>query len=144
MNYVPFNGGAPHLQVLEGGQIPFGIDVVAGIVPHLSGGRVKLLATSGSERVVPGVPTASEAGFADLATVDYTGFFYPAGTPAEFVQQVQAAVKVGLQQQNVQDLFRQLAFKPSGADTAQFTRRVQSDYEKWRKVVEDADFKRLD
>lgn len=143
LNYIPFNGAAPHLQALNGGQIPFGIDVVAGIVPHLKSGRLKLLATSGPERSVQGVPTAVEAGFAELTTEDYTGFFYPAETPAEFVHQVQAAVKVALQQASVQETFRQLGFKPSGADSTQFTQRVHSDYHRWRKVVEDSGFKPL-
>lgn len=144
LNYVPFNGAAPHLQALNGGQIPFGVDVVAGIVPHLASGRVRLLATSGAERSVPGVPTAAEAGFGELATEDYTGFFYPAETPAEFVQQVHSAVKIALQQPSVQESFRQLTFKPGGADPAQFTQRVKSDFQKWRKVVEDSGFKSLD
>jgi tripartite-type tricarboxylate transporter receptor subunit TctC len=144
LNHVPFNGAAPHMQALNGGQIPFGIDVTAGIVPHLSTGRVRLLATSGLERSVPGVPTAGEAGFNDLATEDYTGFFYPAETPNEFVQQVHAAVKVALLQPGVQESFRQLTFKPSGADPAQFKQRVAADFQKWRKVVEASGFKSLD
>ncbi|MGO4153097.1 tripartite tricarboxylate transporter substrate-binding protein [Cupriavidus sp. YAF13] len=144
LNHVPFNGGAPHLQALNGGQIPFGIDVLAGIVPHLSTGRLRLLATSGTERSVPGVPTASEAGFPDLATEDYTGLFYPAATPNKFVQQVQGAVKSALQQPSVQESFRLLTFKPSGADSAQFTQRVNSDFYRWRKVVADSGFKPLD
>ena len=144
LNYVPFNGAAPHLQALNGGQIPFGIDVIAGIVPHLASGRIRLLATSGTERSLEGVPTAGEAGFGDQATEDYTGFFYPAGTSAEFVQQVQAAVKAALQQPSVQETFKKLTFKPSGADTARFTQRVNADYQKWRKVIEESGFKPLD
>jgi tripartite-type tricarboxylate transporter receptor subunit TctC len=144
LNYVPFNGGAPHLQALNGGQLPFGIDVTSGIVPHLSAGRVKLLATSGAERSLPDVPTIAEAGFRELTTEDYTGFFYPADTPAEFVHQVEGAVKVALQQPAVQESFRQLAFKPSGTGSVQLTQRVKADLERWRKVIEDTGFKPLD
>lgn len=144
LNHVPFNGAAPHLQALNGGQIPFGIDVTAGIVPHVGTGRIRLLATSGTERTMEDVPTANEAGFPDLTTDDYTGFFYPAGTPAEFVQQVHAAVKLALQQQGVRDSFRQLTFKPAGADPVQFSQRVKADFVKWQKVVEDSGFKSLD
>jgi tripartite-type tricarboxylate transporter receptor subunit TctC len=144
LNYVPFNGGAPHLQALNGGQLPFGIDVTSGIVPHLSAGRVKLLATSGSERSLPDVPTVAEAGFRDLTTEDYTGLFYPAETPAEHVRQVEAAVKVALQQPAVQESFRQLAFKPSGIGSAQLAQRMKADLERWRKVIEDTAFKPLD
>lgn len=144
MNHISFNGSAPHMQALNGGQVPFGIEILAGVVPHLASGRVKLLATSGSERSVAGVPTAVEAGFGELAVEDYAGFFYPAHTPAEFVQQVQAAVKVALQQPSVQENFRQLTFKPSGANSAQFTQRVNSDYQKWRKIVKDSGFEPLD
>ncbi|VTU23059.1 Argininosuccinate lyase [Variovorax sp. PBS-H4] len=144
LNHVSFNGSAPHLQALNGGQVPFGVEILAGIVPHLASGRVRLLATSGAQRSVQGVPTAGEAGFPDLTTEDYAGFFYPAGTPQEFVHQVHAAVKVALQQPSVRDGFRQLTFKPAGADPAQFSQRVKADFVKWRKVVEDSGFKSLD
>jgi tripartite-type tricarboxylate transporter receptor subunit TctC len=144
LNQVPFNGGAPQMQALNGGQIPFGIDILGGIVPHLGSGRVRLLATSGTERSVQGVPTAREAGFDALTVEDYNGLFYPADTPAEFVQQAQGAVKTALQQASVQESLRQLTFKPSGAETAQFAHRVQSEFQKWRKVVEDSGFKQLE
>jgi len=144
LNYVPFNGGAPHLQALNGGQIPFGVDVLAGIIPHLSSGRVRLLATSGPERSVQDVPTVAEAGFRDLTTEDYTGLFYPAGTPTEHVRQVEAAVKAALRQASVQETFRQLAFKPSGADSTQLAQRMQTDFQRWRKVIEETGFKPID
>lgn len=144
LNQVPFNGGAPQMQALNGGQIPFGIDILGGIVPHLGSGRVRLLATSGTERSVQGVPTAREAGFDALTVEDYNGLFYPADTPAEFVQQAQAAVKTALQQSSVQESLRHLTFKPSGAETAQFAQRVQAEFQKWRKVVDDSGFKQLE
>ena len=144
MNYVPFLGGAPHLQALNGGQIPFGVDVTSGLVPHLASGRIRLLATSGAERSLPEVPTIAEAGFGALTLEDYNAFFYPAGTPLEFVQQVEAAVKTALQQPGVQETFRQLAFKPGNAGASQLAARMKPDLERWRKVIEDTGFKPLD
>lgn len=144
LNQIPFNGGAPQMQALNGGQIPFGIDILGGIVPHLGSGRVRLLATSGAERSVQGVPTAREAGFDELSVEDYNGLFYPAGTPPELVQQIQSAVKGALQEPSVQENLRRLTFKPSGVETAQFAQRVRSDLQKWRKVVEDSGFKQIE
>ena len=144
LNHVSFNGSAPHLQALNGGQVPFGVEILAGIVPHLASGRVRLLATSGAQRSMQGVPTAGEAGFPELTTEDYAGFFYPAHTPSDRVQQVQAAVRDALQQPAVQERFRQLTFRPSGAETAQFAQRVRADYDKWRQVVANTGFRPLD
>lgn len=79
-----------------------------------------------------GVPTVGEAGFPDLTTEDYAGFFYPAHTPSDRVQQLQAAVKDALRQPAVQERLRHLTFRPSGAETAQFAQRVRADYDKWR------------
>lgn len=141
---VPFNGAAPHLQALNGGQVPFGIDVTAGIVPHIGGGRLRLLATSGPERSIANVPTAREAGFPDLTVTDYTGLFYPANTDMALVEQVHEAVQVALQQPAVQESFRELTFKPGGEDPAQFARRMQDDLSRWRKVVADSGFQSLD
>lgn len=144
LNHVSFNGSAPHLQALNGGQVPFGVEILAGIVPHLSSGRIRLLATSGTQRSMQGVPTAGEAGVPDLTTEDYAGFFYPAHTPSDRVQQLQAAVKDALRQPAVQEQFRQLTFRPSGAETAQFAQRVRTDYDKWRQVVANSGFRPLD
>lgn len=144
LTQIPFNGGAPQMQALNGGQIPFAIDILGGVVPHLESGRVRLLATSGTERSVQGVPTAREAGFDELTFEDYNGFFYPAGTPSQFVQELQAAVKKSLQQESLKESLSKLTLKPSGAETSQFAQRVQSDLEKWRKVVEESGFKQLD
>lgn len=144
LNYIPFNGGAPHLQALNGGQVPFGVDVLAGIIPHLTSGRVRLLATSGPERSVPDVPTIAEAGFRDLTTEDYTALFYPAGTPVEHVRLVEGAVQAALRQASVQETFRHLAFKPGGADATQLAQRMQTDLERWRKVVDETGFKPID
>ncbi|VTU30742.1 tripartite tricarboxylate transporter substrate-binding protein [Variovorax sp. RA8] len=144
LNHVSFNGSAPHLQALNGGQIPFGVEILAGIVPHLASGRVRLLATSGAQRSMQGVPTVGEAGFPDLTTEDYAGFFYPAHTPSDRVQQLQAAVKDALRQPAVQERLRHLTFRPSGAETAQFAQRVRADYDKWRQVVANSGFRPLD
>jgi tripartite-type tricarboxylate transporter receptor subunit TctC len=99
-----------------------------------------LWATGGEERALPGVPTVAESGFPELTTEDDFSLFYPVQTPSEFVPQVEAAVRAGLQEDKVKEAFRQLTYKPNGADPAAFARRVLADYERWRKVAASSGF----
>ena len=65
-------------------------------------------------------------------------------SPSDRVQQLQVAVKDALRQPAVQERLRQLTFRPSGAETAQFSQRVRADHDKWRQVVANTGFRPLD
>src|SRR5438067_8679764 len=56
---VHYKGGAPALQDMMGGQIPVSINPISELLPHLQGGRVRLLAITSPQRskFVPDVPT---------------------------------------------------------------------------------------
>ncbi len=140
LNHVPFNGDAPQVQALSGGQLPFGVVSLPGAMPHLSTGRIRILATSGPQRVLDGVPTIAEAGFKEATYLDYFGFFYPAETPSSHVRQLQLAVSKGLQDPKVIEGFRRLTFTPNGSEPSEFAARVRSDYERWGAVVKKSGF----
>lgn len=140
LTHIPYNGDAPHMQALNGAQIPFGVVSLPAVVPHLSSGRVRVLATGGPQRTLDGVPTIGEAGFNEATALDYFGLFFPSSTPAPMVSQVRASLETIMKNPKLTDGLRKLTLTPSTAPAAEFPTRVQSEYERWRGVVQKTGF----
>ena len=74
------------------GQCLFTISDGPPAIPLVKGGKTRALAVTGSERSpeLPDVPSMAEAGFPDVDTQLWSGFFVPAGTPAPVVAKLTA------------------------------------------------------
>lgn len=83
MLHVPFQGGAPALTALLGGQVQALASGPGPIAPHVRSGALRPLATWGATRLAgyEAVPTLIEAGFPDAEFYIWAGIFAPAGTP---------------------------------------------------------------
>jgi tripartite-type tricarboxylate transporter receptor subunit TctC len=94
---VPFKGAVESANALVGGQIDFSVGVLAAILPHLKSGRLRALALTTPERlaVLPDVPTMVEAGVPGYGFDAWGGVAAPAGTPAEIVTRLHAAIAKG-------------------------------------------------
>src|SRR5205085_8745564 len=72
-------GDAPGIQDLLGGRIACSVNNIGVILPHLKGGRARVLATSGTKRsrFTPKVRTFVEAGYKDVEAQEWFGFVMP-------------------------------------------------------------------
>jgi tripartite-type tricarboxylate transporter receptor subunit TctC len=84
MQHVAYKGGAPLHTDLIGGQIPVGIDALSDCIEQHRGGRLRIVATSGSMRspLLPDVPTFKELGV-DWVDGAFRGIGVPKSTPPE-------------------------------------------------------------
>jgi tripartite-type tricarboxylate transporter receptor subunit TctC len=96
--YVPYKGSAASITDLLGGRTQFTIDGLLGLYPLIRDGKVRALAIARGERwpALPDVPTLVESGFPDFTIDAWTGVAAPAGTPAEIVAKLNAAINDGL------------------------------------------------
>jgi tripartite-type tricarboxylate transporter receptor subunit TctC len=85
---VSYRGGGPALNDLIAGHIQVMINSPASSKPHMDGGRIRALATTGSRRsdAFPDLPTLAEAGHRDVQTYEWYGLFGPGGTPEPIVR----------------------------------------------------------
>ena len=92
--HVPFKGAVESANAIVGGQIDFSISLLAACLPHFRSGRLKPLALTTPERLalLPEVPTMVEAGVAGYRFDAWGGIVAPAGTPAEIVARLFAAI----------------------------------------------------
>lgn len=86
-NFVPFEGTAPGVAAVMGGQIQGVAGGAAEFVSQAEGGNLNVLAVFSDEpfEPLPNVPTAQELGI-DLAMYTTRGLVGPAGIPEERVQ----------------------------------------------------------
>ncbi len=92
--HVPFQGGAPALTALLGGQVQALSSGPGPAAPHIREGRLRALACWGARRLpeFPDVPTLVERGFPEAEYYIWTGVFAPAATPPPVREALRAAM----------------------------------------------------
>ncbi len=143
MVHVPFNGGAALQSAVLGGHVPAGIDVVMEWQQNLKARKVKVLATSGSERsrIMPEVPTFKEQGFADAVGEGWFAMYAPARTPAAAVADINRALNKALAALDVRERFAALGLEPAAGTPADLLKAMDDDARRWGAVVRKSGFK---
>jgi tripartite-type tricarboxylate transporter receptor subunit TctC len=140
---VPYEGTAPALTDLVGGQVDFMCDQTTNTTGQIQAGEVKAYAVTTPERVatLPDLPTTEEAGLPDVQVGVWHGLYVPADTPDEVVQALSDALKVALADQAVIDALAELGAEPVAEDQATpqaLTEQLQSQIDLWRPIIEEA------
>lgn len=93
VQHVPFRGSNEARTALIAGQVPVMFDAIPTMAPHIEGGRVRGLATTGPARspLLPALPTVAEALPGFEASI-WLGLMAPAGTPPAVVARLNEAV----------------------------------------------------
>jgi tripartite-type tricarboxylate transporter receptor subunit TctC len=93
-DHVPYQGSAPAMQDLLGGQIDGVFDPVTTNVAALKAGAIRALAVSTPQRLpaLPNIPTFAEQGFASLTGSQWLGLSGPKNLPAPIVQRISALI----------------------------------------------------
>jgi tripartite-type tricarboxylate transporter receptor subunit TctC len=136
MLHVPYNGGAPLLTALAGGQLPAGIMLLSEAWPQHRAGKVHILATSGANRapLTPEIPTFSELGI-DVVASGWIAFYAPAATTRPVVDRLSAAIAVALRSPEVARQLTDLGYEPVGSTPEALARRMSDDMQKWGAVA---------
>lgn len=143
MTHVPFNGGAALQSAVIGGHAPAGIDVVMEWQQNAKSGKIKILATSGSQRskVMPDVPTFKEQGFADVVGQGWFAMYAPAKTPATAINEINKALNNALTNSEVKERFASLGLEVAGGSPADLQKTMYDDTKRWAPIVKKSGFK---
>ena len=82
-----------------------------------------------------------ESGVPDLEATNITGVLAPAGTPAEIIARLHAAVAKAANQSVVKERFSGIGVEAVGGTPAEFAAYIKEDFARWTKVVKDANIK---
>ena len=141
--HVPYKGAGPAGVDLMAGQVDLLFDQLSSSVGPLKSGRIRALAVTSAARtaIFPDIPTMKEAGVADFEVTNITGVLAPAGTSAEIITRLNAAISKVLGSASIKERFAGLALEPAPSTPEQFSVYIKEDFARWTKVVRDASIK---
>lgn len=140
---VPFQGTAPALNALLGGQVDLLCDQTTQTTQHIKAGTVKLYGVTTKQRIkaLPDAPTLSEGGLKDFEVIVWHGVYAPKGTPAAVVDKFGTALRAAMKDPafttRMADLGAELV--PESKQTPEGLRSwLQSEINKWGPVIRTA------
>ena len=140
LTHIPYKGAAPAMADLLGGQVPMVFDPIPTSLPHVRGGRIKVLAITSAQRtpLMPEVPTVAESGLPGFEVAAWFGLYAPAATPADIVGKLNADVNRVLQLPEVKEKFAALGADSAPMTTDQFAVHLRTEIAKFAKAIKDS------
>jgi tripartite-type tricarboxylate transporter receptor subunit TctC len=137
LTHVPYNGAAPALAAVLGGQLPIGCGAMPPIIAPVKAGRLRAIAVTSLKRApsLPEVPTVAESGFPGYEDYTWIAAFAPAGTPRAIVDTLNTEIDRVLWLPDVKERLAVLAFEYTPNTPQQFAEYVRKEVAKWGKVV---------
>jgi tripartite-type tricarboxylate transporter receptor subunit TctC len=139
MVHVPYKGGGPAMMDTIAGQAQINMASLIQVGPHVKGGKLRLLATSGTKRSVlyPDVPTVAETVPGYDAT-NWWGLVAPAGTPQPMLSRLHAELEALLKSDETRKRLENEGADVIRMSSAEFGRFIGEETLKWGKVVKQA------
>jgi tripartite-type tricarboxylate transporter receptor subunit TctC len=137
MTHVPYRGGAPALNDLLAGHVQVMFDNLPSSIAHIRSGTLRALGVTTAERSasLPETATVAETVPRYEASIWY-GIVAPKGTPPESVIKLNAAIADVLADPEVKARLAQVGCTPMPMAVNEFGTLLQTETEKWRKVVD--------
>jgi tripartite-type tricarboxylate transporter receptor subunit TctC len=141
--YVPYRGMAPAMNDLIAGQIHMMIDGTGPLLPFIQDGKIRPLAVTGKTRSpdFPDLPTMGEAGYPDYVLSFWTGIVAPAGTPAEIIAKVNAAVNESLKLPEMKQHLAKFNIEANAASPQEFKAFIATEAGRWGGIIRSANIK---
>ncbi len=141
MVHVPFQGAAPLVTNMVGGQLTSAFIDSASARAHLKSFRP--LAVTGTQRMpaLPDVPTFKELGYKDYDPYGWFGLFLPPATPAAIVNKYADEANRILRLPDVVAKIEGLGLWVGGGKPEEFTQIVKSDAAVYARIIKDANIK---
>ena len=141
--HVPYKGGGPAMTDLLGGRVHMYPAVPSTSKPHMDAGKLTALATTGSKRtaIMPNVPTVAELGYPGFEATNWYAFVTSSKVPKEIQEYwTRELVKVLKDPGVVADLGKH-GLEPAPGTAQELARYIDTETEKWGKVVRTANIK---
>ncbi|MCC7485627.1 MAG: tripartite tricarboxylate transporter substrate binding protein [Burkholderiales bacterium] len=138
--HVPYRGGAPAQTDLVAGRVQMYCAGFPGLAPYIRAGRVRALAIAATRRskVLPGVPTAAEAGLTGFVVSAWNGILAPMHTPQALIERLYAAMTAVSRQPGYEAELEARGVEPRLIGPAQFRDYIRHESDRWGKVVKEA------
>jgi tripartite-type tricarboxylate transporter receptor subunit TctC len=133
---VSYRSGGESATAVLTGAVDATFENIAILVPLVRDGKLRALGLQNKSRtpLLPGVPTMAEAGIPDCEANTFYGLTAPAGTPADIVAKLNAAINDGMQQPEVKSRINAVGSEVKPNSPTEFAAYVAVQYKKWVQV----------
>jgi tripartite-type tricarboxylate transporter receptor subunit TctC len=138
-DHIPYQGSAPAMQDLLGGQIESLLDPITTNVAQLKAGSLRALAVSTPSRLpaLPTIPTFAELGFPKLTGSQWLGLSAPKGLPAPVVARLSALIPEILAKPDIAARLEEIQTLPrkNAVVGTEFVKLINEQIDTWRNVA---------
>jgi tripartite-type tricarboxylate transporter receptor subunit TctC len=137
---VPFDGGAPALTAVLGGQVDTACLQIGEAIENIESGKLVPLTVFGPERVeyLPDVPTAQEQGL-DVEVAQYRFMTVPKGTPDDVKETIADAMQATFETEDYQSFNEQNSLTPMEISGDEVVAQLEEDKQRYADLVEKYD-----
>ena len=138
--HIPYKGSGQVMGDVIGGQLALIFDQIVSSLPHVQGGKLRMLAITSAKRFpsLPDLPTVAESGVPGYESISWAGVAVPAGTPKEIVARLHAEIVKVLAMPDIRERFLRDGIETVGSTPEQFAEHIRRERIKWAKVVRDS------
>jgi tripartite-type tricarboxylate transporter receptor subunit TctC len=133
---VPFNGGAPALTAVLGGQVDVAAVQLGEAKEQIEAGKAVPIVTFAEKRpsYMPDTPTATEAGYR-VPVQQSRAIVAPKGTPKEVVDRLRTAFQKSFGEQEYKDFNTQRLLTPNEVDGATLLQQWNGSLQTYKELV---------
>lgn len=137
MTHVGYRGAAPLITAVLAQEVHMGVLSGPDANPHMQAGKMRCLAVASATRsgLVPAVPTAKEAGLAQVISEGWFGLFAPAGTPPAVTLKLQSTISAILAEPAIRARMTEIGLEAAPTTPSEFAAIVRSDTDKYADIV---------
>jgi tripartite-type tricarboxylate transporter receptor subunit TctC len=139
--HVPYNGVAPALTALRGGQVQACTLPFSSLLTQSDGKDIRVIAVMQSQRIsaIAHVPTCGEQGLPELDdNVAMVNFTAPAGTPASILAKWEAALRKTMQDDEVRQKLKSIDVEPRFLNSKEMKDWLEADVHKYETIIRNA------
>ena len=137
---IGYKGSAPLSTDLIGGHVPVAVDTFETLLPLHESGKLKILATSGLQRAVPGIPTLKELG-TPLVAEAWNVFVARSTMPADKVNRLSREIASVMATPAMREKFAVMNAVPVSLDRAKSVAEVEQFKKLWVPVIQKSNLK---
>lgn len=141
--HLPYKSAGLATNALLSGEAQVLLTNMASVLPHLKGGRLRVLGVTSLKRspLAPDVPTVAESGLPKFEYLTWYGMVVPAGTPRPVVDVIARDTSRALRAPAFLDRFTQQGLDLLVTSPADFGRFLDAELQRWDAVVRKAGIK---
>jgi len=143
--HVPYRGSAPAVTDVATGAVTMSFSSLAAALPLINAGKLRAVAVTSRDHMpqLPDVAPLSEGapGLKDYELINWFGMFTTGGTPLEIIDWLNSIINTALKDPAIANKLIPLGIVPRPMNTVEYKKFVDSETEKFGKIVMQANIK---